>query len=281
LAVVLAGAVDGALGLRVARLHVLPLNGVPAVFVSAPGLEGTFLIDCGSSQSARDLLKPFLCAQGVNRLAGLCLAVGRSDYAGGAALLLSNFPAAEIFTSTAQDRSTSFRSLIGELRQSHVCQAVRDPAQIDGWSVLHPGPSDQFPQADDNALVLWRQFNGHSVLLLPSLGRDGQDSLMRRHPGLCADFVIAGLPVRDEPLCEPLLETLRPRLIIIADATYPATRRAAPKLRERLARHGARVVYCRDNGALTLELAPDRWSLLTADGLPAVDSPPPLPDDPP
>ena len=103
-------------------------------------------------------------------------------------------------------------------------------------------------QADDNALVLRRECNGRSILLLPALARDGQDALMRRHPDLRADIVVAGLPARDEPLCDPLLDMLQARWIIIADAEFPATRRASPKLRQRLARRAAQVVYCHDTG---------------------------------
>ena len=104
---------------------------------------------------------------------------------------------------------------------------------------------------------------------------------MRRHPDLRAEFVVAGLPARDEPLCEPLLDLLRPRIIVMADAKFPATRRAPEKLRQRLGRRGARVVYGRDNGALTLELASGGWSLRTADGLPAVNPPPSEPGEAP
>lgn len=104
---------------------------------------------------------------------------------------------------------------------------------------------------------------------------------MRRHPDLRAEFVVAGLPARDEPLCPPLLDQLQPRLIVIADAAFPATRRAPAKLRQRLARQTARVVYARDHGALTLELTPSAWTLLTADGQPAVDPPPAEPADAP
>jgi len=274
MAVVLGGTIHWVLGWRTARLDILPLNGAPAIFAAAPGWEGKFLVDCGNDESARELLKPFLCAQGVNRLAGLCLAVGRSDYFGGATLILENFPASGIFAGAAQDRSTAFRDLTSHLSQASGWRAVKDGDQIDGWAVLHPGSSDQFAQADDNAVVLRREFNGYSVLLLPALGRDGQDALMRRHPDLRADFVIAGLPARDEPLCEPLLDELRPRVIVLADARFPATRRAPAKLRERLARRNARVVYGRDNGALTLEFSPGGWSLRTADAQPAMDPPP-------
>ena len=65
---------------------------------------------------------------------------------------------------------------------------------------------------------------------------------MRRHPDLRADIVVAGLPTRDEPLCDPLLDMLQARWIIIADAEFPATRRAPQKLRQRLARQAAQVI---------------------------------------
>jgi competence protein ComEC len=274
LAVALGGIVHVALGWRIARLDILPVNGAPVVFVAATGMEGKFLMDCGNEQSAHELLKPFLCAQGVNRLAGLCLAVGRLEYFGGARFILQNFPAREIFIGAPQDRSTAFRDLTQELRRSNLLRAVKDGDRMDGWAVLHPGPSDRFAQADDNAVVLWREFNGHSVLLLPALGRDGQDALMQRHPDLRAEFVIAGLPAREEPLCEALLDLLRPRVIVLADVKLPATRRAPAKLRQRLARRGARVVYGDDQGALTLELSPAGWSLLNAEGQPVVDPAP-------
>jgi competence protein ComEC len=273
LAVSLGGVVHGAMGWRTARLDILPVNGGPVVLAGGPAWEGKLLIDCGNEESARDLVKPFLCAQGINRLAGLCLAVGRLEYFGGARLIMTNFPAAEISTGAVQDRSTAYRALLAELRQTHVWRAVKDGDSIAGWAVLHPSTLDQFAQADDNAVVLEREINGHSVLLLPALGRDGQEALMRRHPDLRAEIVVAGLPAREEPLCEPLLDMLRPRVVVIADAKFPATRRAPEKLRQRLDRRDARVVYGRDNGSMTLELAPGGWSLRNADGQSVVGPP--------
>jgi competence protein ComEC len=272
LAAGLALAATWAAGARTARLHLLPLNGAPVIYAEGAGRDGNLLIDCGNERMAGDVVKPFLCAQGVNRLGGVCLAVGRLDYFGGARLLLSNFTAGPVFTGTARSRSPGFRRLTNELSQSHLWRVMKDPGRIEGWSVLHPGAGDSFAQADDNAVALWREFDGHAVLALPALGRDGQDALMGRHPDLRAEVVIAGLPARDEPLCEPLLDMLRARLIVIADAKYPATRRAPVKLRERLARRGARVVYCRDNGALTLELTPGGWTVVNSEGKRAVDA---------
>ena len=77
---------------------------------------------------------------------------------------------------------------------------------------------------------------------------------------------MAGLPAQDEPLSEPLLHLIQPKLIIIIDSELPATRRASAKLRQRLAGHGAPVVYCRDAGALKLTLWRGGWGLKNAGG---------------
>jgi len=266
LAVGIGGTVQWFWPLRNARLDILPADGGPVILAASPGWNGELLVDCGNEDSARDLIKPFLCAQGVNRLAGICLAVGRMEYFGGTRVILTNFAVEEISTGAAQERSTAYRSLVSELRQNHVVRSVKDGDSVAGWTVLHPGPTDQFDQADDNAVVLRREFKGHSILLLPALGRDGQEALMRRHPELRAEIVVAGLPARDEPLCDPMLELLRPRLILLADSKFPATRRASEKLRQRLAGRGLRVAYGRDIGAMTLEITPAGWMLRAADG---------------
>jgi ComEC/Rec2-related protein len=245
---------------QAAHVHILPLNGAPVVFVDSSAGQRSLLVNCADANSAGQILRPFLAAQGVNRLPAVCLAVGLLPYFGGTQVILTNFSVDAIFIGTSSNRSEAYRELIGKIHPT----ALHDGDHIGAWSVLHPAPSDEFPRADDNAVVLLGNCNGHSILLLPSLGREGQDALMRRHPDLRAKVVVAGLPTRDEPLCDPLLEMLQPRLIIIADAEFPATRRASRKLRERLARRNGQVVYCRDNGSLTLDISRQNYTVRTA-----------------
>jgi beta-lactamase superfamily II metal-dependent hydrolase len=207
-----------------------------------------------------------LCAQGVNHLDAFCLGVGLRPHFDGAEVVLTNSWPRAIYTGAAGERSGAYRELMERLGQTGRWQAARDGDRIAGWSVLHPALGERLTQADDNGVVLRREFHGHSVLLLPALGRDGQNALMRRHPELRAEVVVAGLPAREEPLSEPLLDLLQPRLIVIMDTQFPATRRASAELRARLARRSARVVYGRDNGALTLELGRQGWGLRDASG---------------
>jgi len=246
-----------------ARLDVLALRGAPAVFAGRSGTNRDLLADCGDAPGAEGIVKPFLHAQGVNRLDGFCLTAGYQRSAGGAEIVLTNFAPAAVFAGPARARSPAYRRVMAEFeRRPGLVRTVQDGDGLDGWAVLSPGAEDSYAAADQVSLALQRTVRGHSVLLLPALGRDGQKSLMTRHPELRAEIVVAGLPARDEPLDEPLLDLLQPRLVIIADSELPATRRAPAKLRERLAQHAAmRVLYCHDAGSLTLLIRRAGWQV--------------------
>jgi ComEC/Rec2-related protein len=252
----------------VARLDVLAFRGAPAVFAGGSGTNRDLLADCGDIAATEEVVKPFLHTHGINRLENFCLTAGYGQNAGGAEVVLTNFSPAAIFTGPARVRSLAYRRVMTELeRTPSLVRKVCEGGGLNGWTVLYPGAEDQFAAADEVSLVLQRNVLGHSVLLLSALGRDGQRLLMTRHPELRAEIVVAGLPKRDEPLGEPLLDLLQPRLIIIADSEFPATRRASEKLRERLAqRGGAFVLYCHDAGSLTLLIRQDGWQVIDAGG---------------
>ena len=251
-----------------ARLDVLALRGAPAVFAGASGTNRDLLADCGDAAAAEGIVKPFLHAQGVNRLDGFCLTAGYGQNVGGAEIILTNFAPAAVFGGPARVRSPVYRRVTARLEQTPgLWRTVQDGSGLDGWAMLYPRAEDRFPAADEVTLALQQNIRGHSVLLLSALGRDGQNLLMTRHPELRAEIVVAGLPARDEPLDEPLLDMLQPRLILIADSELPATRRATEKLRERLARRaGTRVLYCREAGSLTLLIRRGGWEVRDAGG---------------
>jgi beta-lactamase superfamily II metal-dependent hydrolase len=166
----------------------------------------------------------------------------------------------------AQTRSTAYRDVTDEIKKTFHWKAMHSGDTAGEWSVLHPPLSSHFSQADDNALVFWREIAGHAVLLLSTLGREGQDALAASHQNLRADIVVAGLPARDEPLSEPLLNLIQPKLIIVIDSEFPAMRRASAKLRDRLSHQNAPVIYCRDTGAVKLTLGRYCWNVEDADG---------------
>ena len=266
-AMAIAALAVGWLGQRVvdrntSQLYFLPLDGGSAIFAQDDGA----LFDCGSAKMAESVVKPFLRAHGVNSLNVLALTVGHAPQTAGAPLLLTNFSVGRVLIGPAPGLSSAYREVVQDIKQTARWRTVQSGDEAGGWTVLHPPPGRAFPEADDNALVFRREINGHSILLLSTLGRSGQDLLMTSRPDLRAEIVVAALPGRDEPLSEPLLRLLQPKLIIIIDSEFPATRRASPRLRQRLATHGAPVVYCRDTGSLKLSLRQNGWTLENAAG---------------
>ncbi|HWI59755.1 MAG TPA: hypothetical protein VNZ22_21180, partial [Bacillota bacterium] len=202
------------------------------------------------------------------RLPHLLLTHGDLRHIGGAELLAELFAVQQVGVSPARSRSATYRQALAHFGQTTnwLCTLNRnDP--IGPWKLLHPDTADRFTRGDDNALVLLGRLHGTRILLLSDLGRAGQDALLARTADLRADIVVTGPPSTGEPLCEALLDAIHPRLIVIADAEFPASERANPKLRDRLAQRNVPVVYTRFSGAATIEFRPGRWELRTMSGL--------------
>ena len=249
------------------RFTVLPLKGGHAVYLDAPGRKNDWLIDCGNTNAVQFIVKPFLRAHGVNHLNQLLLTHGDLRQVGGAKILADTFVVNHIVTSPIRFRSPTYRNILERLeRTPEKWQQVARKDQLGPWTVLHPKSDDRFPQADDSSLVLLGNFQGTRILLLSDLGRPGQNALLERTPDLRADILVAGLPAENEPLNDALLDAIQPRVIIIADSEFPATRRASSKLRERLSKRNVPVIYTRSAGEVTFSLRQNHWELRTMSG---------------
>ncbi|HOB33568.1 MAG TPA: ComEC/Rec2 family competence protein, partial [Verrucomicrobiota bacterium] len=248
-------------------LTVLPVSGGSAVHCDAPGWRDDLLLDCGNTNSVKFVTLPFLRSRGVNCLASMALSHGDTKCVGGAIALLDEVPARQTAISPVRFRSAVYRRVAAELpKHADHHREIHRGEQLNRWSVLHPERTAKASQADDAALVLMGDHHGARVLLLSDLSRAGQNALIDSGQDLRADIVIAGLPEKSEPLCDALIERVGPRLIIIADSEFPATRRASPALRDRLARASIPVLYTRFAGAVTLELRANRIRATAMDG---------------
>jgi ComEC/Rec2-related protein len=268
------GAALWLVGRQNVQITLLPLEGGAAHFIDAPGRGRDLLIDCGNAERAERVLKPFLGAQGVNRLSWVVFSHGDVRHVGGAELIQETFRPRRVATSAARFRSPAYRSALARLAGSPEQWVRLHPGDtVAGWRVLHPSETDAAPLADDKALVMRADFYGHRVLLLSDLGKTGQAALLARGEDLRADIVVTGLPRQSEPLADALLEAIHPRLIIVTDAPFPAAERAGKLLRERLAKQGVPVIYTSDTGAATLLLRPGRWLVRSATGEALVGTP--------
>jgi beta-lactamase superfamily II metal-dependent hydrolase len=283
------------------QLTVLPLNGGHAVFVDAAGRKNDWLVNCGNTNAVEFTVKPFLRAQGVNKIPRLVLTDGDLRNTGGVGSLDEHFGIGELVTGPVRFHSSTYRNVVAEFEKPPAGKSSRwdeapdepspknSPARGDArstiksdvpsrhkilnygdsagcWRVLHPDAGENFARTDDAALVLLGKFYETHVLLLSDLGRNGQSALLARTNDLRADIVIAGLPDEGEPLCDALLEAVQPKVIVIADSEFPATRRASNALKQRLSGRNVLVIYTRTAGAVTMVAQPDGWILRTMDG---------------
>ncbi len=246
------------------RITALPLSGGHAIHVQPRDAE-EWLIDAGDKMAFQFTMKPYLQAQGVNRLDNFLLTHGDARQVGGAAPLHQLFRARQAWASPIPSRSPGYRAALSELETSaRLRRCATNGWEIPPWKFLHPEPKDRFASADDETVVALGTFDGVRVLLASDLGAAGQNALFARHPDLRAEIVIAGLPTRGEPLAAEWLAALRPKLIIITDSESPAPRRAARALVERLRRTGATVLLTRETGAVTLRIREGAWRVQTA-----------------
>ena len=249
------------------RLTILPLNGGQSVFVDAPGRKNDWLVDCGNDNAVEFTLKNFLRAQGVNKIQRLVLTHGDLKSCGGAEQLDGLFDIGELWTSPAKFRSAVYRDTVSEFEKPPARHRIFNCGDaISCWHVLHPAREDNFPRADDSALVLLGDFSSARILLLSDLGRGGQSALLARTNHLHCDIVVAGLPDEGQPLSHDLLDAIQPRVIVIADSEFPATRRASRELKVRLDQRNIPVIYTRAAGAVTILARPKSWELRTMDG---------------
>ena len=283
------------------QLTVLPLNGGHAVFVDATGRKNDWLMNCGNEDAAEFTLKPFLRAQGVNKIPRLALTGSDLRNIGGVESLNEHFGIGELVTGPVQFRSGAYRKIVAEFEKPSPNKSSwwgeapdepspqNSPARGDArptkktdapsrhqilnrgdragcWQVLHPGAAENSTRADDAALVLLGNFYNARVLLLSDLGRNGQSALLAQTNDLRADVVIAGLPDTGEPLCDALLDAVQPKVVVVADSEFPATRRAGRELKQRLSARNVPVIYTRTAGAVKIKMRPEGWELRTMDG---------------
>jgi ComEC/Rec2-related protein len=249
------------------ELTVLPLNGGHAVFVDAAGRKNDWLVDCGNEDAVNFTLKNFLRAQGVNQIPRLVLTEGDALNTGGAESLDALFGVGELWTGGVKFRSAAYRNAIAEFEKPPSRHELFNCGETNGvWQVLSPAATNNFPRADDNALVLLGNFHGVRILLLSDLGREGQGALLERTNDLRADIVVAGLPAEGEPLCDALLAAVQPKVIVIADSEFPAARRAGRELKARLEQTKTPVIYTRFSGAVKMVTDQGGWKLQTMDG---------------
>jgi competence protein ComEC len=249
------------------EIAVLASGGATMVYSNFRGIGNVCLMDTGKSNTVDYLTFPFLKTKGVNSLPALLLTHGDLQHMGGVFALERRLHATRVYSSELRFRSGAYRDAIALFEQSQVLQRLATGGKVAGWTVLHPHVDANYARADDGALCLAGYVGRSRVLYLPDFGRAGQEDLVNRNIDVSAEVVITGLPSEGEPLGDGLLERIRPKLIIVADSSFPARETASSRLRARLGRYGAQVIYTSDCNGIVISSAQGKLFVETTTGM--------------
>jgi competence protein ComEC len=238
------------------QLHVLPADGAP-VFVDLPGHRRDLMIDCSSAFDFDHLVRPFLRAQGVNRMPTVVLTHGDIRHIGAFPAFAAEFAPGTVYAGPHRSRSPA-----DKLARAHfagVTNAWRVASQgaaIAGWDVLHPAAGRKFPRADDNALVLRTTIEGWRILCVSDLGREGARALARSGANLSADVLLMGASSGGR-VSEELLSLAAPRLVVYDRAAFD--RLDPPEI-------AVPLLTPKEHGAISMEFTPEKCVVNCASG---------------
>jgi competence protein ComEC len=253
------------IGRPIATITILQCAGTPAL-VQVEN-EPTLLVDVSSERDSGYMLKRFIHSRGLGSIDHLLLTHGDAQNVGGFQTIWEEFEPGLVITSSTRARSPVYRQTIRLLENSpSKWKIVSTGERFNGWTILHPPEGRGLPRADDNSVVMKRALGHCSILHVGDLGGAGQKQLLASGADLDADVVIAGMPERDEPLGDELLQAISPRAIILGNSRYPHHAEGTPELRARIEQTGAKIFYMTETDAVTIRIDHDECAISGMNG---------------
>jgi len=253
---------------RSAKMTVLDLGAGAAVHVRVNGHD--WLIDCGGERSYDRVVRGYLHWAGVNRLTGLVLTHGDSQHIGGVMQLLSDFPRVRVIDNPAADRSLIHRRLSrivsgleGRGRKSDQV-AAGDNFHLSREAIAHvlfPPRGFAGATADDQALVIRLSIAPSTfVLFMSDNGEETERALLSNGSNLQSDILVKGQHSSGSSGSAPLLDAVRPRLIITTSREFPEHERIREQWAEQLRARSIKLFRQDETGAVELNFSGDEWS---------------------
>lgn len=251
-----------------AKVTVLDLGAGAAVHVRANDQD--WLVDCGSGRSYERIVRQYLHWAGVNRLSGVVLTHGDSQHMGGITQLLTDFPGVRIIDNPAPDRSLIHRRLAGIV--SELEGRSRKPVKLTAGeyfhlsrkliaNVLFPPCGFAGATADDQALVIRLSIApATSVLFMSDNGAETERALLRNGSDLQSDILVKGQHHSGISGSAPLLDAVRPRLIIATSKEFPEHERINEQWIEQVRSRGIKLFRQDETGAVELNFSKEAWS---------------------
>jgi competence protein ComEC len=248
------------------EITVLDLHRGAALFVNVPGEHADVLIDAGDPFGGARTVKPFLRGEGVDRLGAVWFTRGTKAHVAGFGELVEEIPVREVIHSGVKTRSRYYKELLGIIADHALplraakAGAAWPVGEVLPVQVLHPPADWEAEKSEDNSLVVLLEHGGTRVLVLGDAGETVEQELVRRYPDLRAEIVVKGRHGSESSGTRAFLETVRPRVVILATSVQFG-QRSQPDLRERLAKLGIELYRTDEAGAVRIGLTASGYSI--------------------
>ena len=221
--------------------------------------EAVWLFDAGTDADARSIIEPSLRSAGIGRPDAILLTHGDNEHLGGAPRLLETHPPRRWVAGILRDRARSRAALQRLLQERGIPKALALPGdrfragRDTTVTILHPGPTDQARNADDQSVVARIDQGPFRILLMSDSGANTEAALVRGSaPELRADILVLGRHKEDILATDEFLYAVQPRVVILAPRDPFREGSDEPALRARLAATGASLFDQDECGAVTV-----------------------------
>ncbi|MGN9864577.1 DNA internalization-related competence protein ComEC/Rec2 [Bacillus swezeyi] len=239
-----------------------------SMYVSAPGQNGTVLIDTGGIVSFKkepwrerrktfslgdSVLLPFLNSKGIKKLDALILTHADQDHVGEAEFLMKKHKVKQLIVPKGYAAEPADKELLrlALKRGVDVKVAKRGDRLNIGeleFYVLSPETADG--SKNNSSLVLWMKMGGLSWLLTGDLEKEGEREIVEAFPHLKADVLKVGHHGSKGSTGEELIEQIEPETSLISAGENNRYRHPNKEVLDILNRHHVKVFRTDRDGAI-------------------------------
>ncbi|MFC0296138.1 DNA internalization-related competence protein ComEC/Rec2 [Geobacillus jurassicus] len=245
------------------EVTVLDVGQGDCIYIELPYRKAVYLIDTGGTPEraqeswrrrsrrfavGRDVVMPFLKAQGVRTIDKLILTHDDADHIGAAPEVLEAVKVKEIVTSP---RALPRVQKMARPFPVPVKAAVRGEQWKKGgvlFSVLHPEEGNI--EDNNGSLVLLVRLGGLTWLFAADIEEEAEQALIRAYPMLRVDVLKVAHHGSKTSTTEPFLQAVKPRAAVISVGRYNRYGHPSPEVLMRLKRQRVIVWRTDESGAI-------------------------------